>query len=443
MSSLRRSIGLGRATAMVVGTIIGASIFVQPSVITGEMRSVGGIVLVWTLAGLLTLAGALICAELASAYPLSGGVYVFLREAYSPGLGFLWGWAMFWSMHSGIIAAIAMVVSRYVAYFVPLGDTGLKVVAIAAVLVLSAVNYVGVALGSAVQAAFTIGKVLAVAAIVVVGFWIGARLPHHFVAASVSGGGPGGSAVAAAVAAGLFAFGGWHMVTYTAEETHDPRRTIPLALLVGTLIVTAAYVALNAVYLYVLPLDRVIASNRVAAEAAAALVGQGSGAAIAALVVASSFGALAGIVLTGPRVYFSMARDGLLFGWLGAVHPRFGTPHRAILLQTAWSAVLIALWSYRALFTQVVYTEWIFFAAVAIGLVRLRRRAGYAPAYRLWGVPAVPLVFAAAAVLVAASQVAANPRTSVFGLALVLTGLPVYALWVRRRTPTSHSALPS
>src|SRR5437773_10311842 len=134
MNSLRRSMGLGRATAMIV----------------------------WTLAGLLTLAGALICAELASAYPLSGGVYVFLREAYSPGLGFLWGWAMFWSMHSGIIAAIAMVVSRYVAYFVPLGDTGLKVVAIAAVLVLSAVNYVGVALGSAVQAAFTIGKVLAV-----------------------------------------------------------------------------------------------------------------------------------------------------------------------------------------------------------------------------------------------------------------------------------------
>src|SRR5256886_17657529 len=149
MTSLRRSIGLVRATAMVVGTIIGASIFVQPSLITGEMRSVAGVVLVWTLAGLLTLAGALICAELASVYPLSGGVYVFLREAYSPSLGFLWGWAMFWSMHSGIIAAIAMVFSGYVAYFVPLGDTGLKAVAIGAVLLLSAVNYLGVAFGSA------------------------------------------------------------------------------------------------------------------------------------------------------------------------------------------------------------------------------------------------------------------------------------------------------
>src|SRR2546426_12846050 len=202
--ALKRSIGLVRATAMVVGTIVGASIFVQPSVITGEMRSVGGIVLVWTLAGLLTLAGALICAELASAYPLSGGVYVFLREAYSPGLGFLWGWAMFWSMHSGIIAAIAMVVSRYVAYFVPLGDGGLKAVAIGAVLLLSAVNYLGGAFGSAVQAALTIGKVLAVAAIVVAGFWLGGRLPQHFVEASVTGAGPGGSAVGGGGRAGPF-----------------------------------------------------------------------------------------------------------------------------------------------------------------------------------------------------------------------------------------------
>jgi len=442
MTSLRRSIGLVRATAMVVGTIIGASIFVQPSVITGEMRSVAGVVLVWALAGLLTLAGALICAELASVYPLSGGVYVFLREAYSPSLGFLWGWAMFWSMHSGIIAAIAMVFSRYVAAFVPLGDTGLRAVAIVAILLLSAVNYVGVAFGSAVQAGFTIGKVVAVAAIVVIGFWLGARLPQHFVASSAVGPGPGVTGLAAAVAAGLFAFGGWHMVTYTAEETNDPRRTIPRALLIGTVVVTAAYVALNAVYLYVLPLDRVIASNRVAAEAAAAVVGQGSGAAIAALVVASTFGALSGIVLTGPRVYFSMARDGVLFRWLGAVHPRFGTPHRAIALQALWSSALVALWSYRALFTQVVFTEWIFFAALAVGLVRLRRRPGYAPAYRLWGVPAVPLLFAAAAVFVAASQIAANPRTSALGVALVLAGLPVYALWSRPHTPhpTPHAS---
>jgi len=434
--ALQRSIGLIRATAMVAGTIIGASIFVQPSVITGEMRSVGGVVVVWTLAGLLTLAGALICAELASAYPTSGGVYVFLRRAYSPALGFLWGWAMFWSMHSGIIAAIAVVFARFVGSFVPLGggDAGARAVAIAAILVLSAVNYVGVALGSALQAALTVTKVLAVGALIVLGFWLGARVPAHFVAGSAASGGVGVSAVAAALAAGLFAFGGWHMVTYTAEETRDPGRTIPRALVAGTLIVTAAYVALNTVYLYVLPLDRVIASDRVAADAAAALVGPGSAGVVSALVAASAFGALAGIVLTGPRVYFSMARDGLLFGWAGAVHPRFGTPHRAILLQAAWSAVLVATGTYRALFTQVVYTEWIFFAILAVGLLRLRRRGDYAPAYRMRGVPLVPAVFAVVAAAVAVSQIVAHPRDSALGLLLVIAGLPVYALWARPRS---------
>ena len=432
--ALKRSIGLVRATAMVVGTIVGASIFVQPSVITGEMRSVGGVVLAWTLAGVLTLAGALICAELASAYPRSGGVYVFLREAYSPALGFLWGWAMFWSMHSGIIAAIAMVFARFVAYLAPLGggggagsDVGIRAVAITAVFALSAVNYYGVALGSGLQAALTIGKVLAIVAIIVVGFWLGAGLPAHFVAASGGRVSPGG--LAAAVSAGLFAFGGWHMVTYTAEETKDPQRTIPRALIVGTLLVTAIYVALNTVYLYVLPLDRVVASSRIAADAADAVLGRGGGTVMSALVACSAFGALAGIVLTGPRVYFSMARDGLLFRWVGAIHPRFGTPHRAIVLQAVWSAVLVATGTYRALFTRVVFTEWIFFAVMAIGLVLLRSRPGYTPAYRARGFPAVPLVFAAAAAVVAVSQIVAHPRDSAMGLLLVLAGLPVYVLW--------------
>ena len=376
--------------------------------------------------------GALICAELASAYPQSGGVYVFLREQYSPALGFLWGWAMFWSMHSGIIAAIAVVCARFVGYFMPLGDGGIRVVAIAAIVLVSAVNYVGVAAGSALQAAFTIAKIVAIAGVVAAGFWLGAGLPAHFVGApearAVSVGG-----LAAAVAAGLFAYGGWHMVTYTAEETREPRRVIPRALAIGTLSVTAVYVALNGVYLYVLPVDRVIASDRVAADVARALLGPRSAAAVSALVAASAFGALAGIVLTGPRVYFSMARDGLLFRWAGAVHPRFGTPHRAIVLQAVWSAVLVATGTYRALFTRVVFTEWLFFAVLAVGLVTLRRRAGYAPAYRVPGAPVLPLVFAAAALFVAVSQIAAQPRDSAVGLLFVLAGLPVYAWWTRRR----------
>src|SRR3989441_11815568 len=207
MPALSRSIGLPHATAMVVGTIIGASIFVQPSEVSRAVPSFGGMLLVWVAAGALTWFGASICAELSSAFPQTGGVYVFLREMFSPALGFLWGWAMFWSMHSGIIAAIAVVFARFIAYFAPLGDGGIRAVAIAAILALSFINYFGVALGSGLQAALTIGKVLAIVAILVLGFGLGSRLPEHFVAAS--GETAGLSGLAAALAAGLFAFGGW------------------------------------------------------------------------------------------------------------------------------------------------------------------------------------------------------------------------------------------
>ncbi len=431
---LRRSIGPVRATALVVGTIIGASIFVQPSEITGQVPSTGAIVLVWATAGVLTLVGALVAAELTSAFPKTGGVYVFLREAFSPAVGFLWGWAMFWSMHSGIIAAIAMIFARYADFFLGLGDTGTRLVAIAGILALSGVNYVGVRQGSALQTAFTVGKVLAIAAIIVVGLALapaaGAAPPSPATIAPEVGVTP--TAFALALVAGLFAFGGWHMVTYAAGETVEPERTIPRALLLGVAIVTACYVALNAVYLRVLPLETVIASTRVAADAADALLGTGGAAVMSALVVFSTFGALAGIVLAGPRVYFQMARDGLLFRWAGEVHPTFRTPHRAIVLQAVWASVLVATGTYRALFTRVIYTEWIFFGLMAVGLLLLRRRPGYRPRYTMRGVPLLPALFVVASLAIVINQVVSDPGESAVGLLLVAVGLPVYYIWLRR-----------
>jgi basic amino acid/polyamine antiporter, APA family len=435
---LDRAIRLPHATAMVVGTIIGASIFVQPSEITGRVPTVGGIFGVWLVCGVLTLFGALVSAELASTFPESGGVYAFLREAFGPWLGFLWAWAMFWTMHTGIIAAIATVFARYVGYFTPLGDLGTKGVAMAAVLVLSAVNYRGVRHGSVLQTVFTAGKLLAILGIIALGLAFGGKAHVAAAAASASAAATqpaaawGAGDFALALVAGLFAFGGWHMVTYNAEETHDPRRTVPRALVIGTLVVTACYVALNAVYLYVLPLEVVATSDRVAAEAADAVFGHGGGAAMSVLVVFSTFGALAGIVLAGPRVYYAMARDGLLFPWVGGVHPRYRTPHRAVVLQAVWACVLVGTGTYRALFTRVVYTEWIFFGLMAVGLILLRRRAGVRRDYSVWGYPWVPLAFAGSAFAIVANQVAAEPAESLIGLGLVLAGLPVYHFWARR-----------
>ena len=381
-TELRPALGLTEATAMVAGTIIGASIFVQPSEITRQMPNVTGIVLVWIAAGALTMCGALVCAELTSAFPRTGGVYVFLSEAFSPALGFLWGWAMLWSMHSGIIAAIAVVFARYAAYFVPLGGTGQSVVAATVIVVLTAVNVIGVKHGGRVQTIFTTAKVLAIAALIVMGvMW---AHPPAVSAAAHEIAPVGLRGFTLALAAGLFAFGGWHMVTYAAGETHDATRTIPRALVFGTLLVTVCYAGLNAIYLRVLPLDVVRASTRVAADAADALLGQGGAGLVAGLVLISTFGAVNGIILAGPRVYYSMARDGLLFRSLGVVHPRFGTPHRALILQGVVAALLALTNSYRELFTRVIYTEWIFFALLAVGLVALRRRPGYQPPYRIW-----------------------------------------------------------
>jgi APA family basic amino acid/polyamine antiporter len=455
---------------MVVGTIIGASIFVQPSEITGPVPSLPGTAMVWLVAGLLTFFGALVAAELASTFPESGGVYAYLREAFSPLMGFLWGWAMFWTMHTGIIAAIAMVFARYLAYFLPLGDTGIRAAAMGAILLLSWVNYLGVKQGSNLQTAFTAAKVLAILLMIIVGFALGTpagggsdvppgMLGEVSTAAPLAKAAPGPDVTAIsyqatdsapgffggaslqdfliALVAGLFAFGGWHMVTYSAEETTEARRTIPRALTLGVLVVTVCYIALNAVYFYVLPLDVVITSDRVAADAADAVVGHGGGF-MSALVVFSTFGAISGIILAGPRVYFAMARDGLLFRWLGAVHSERRTPHRAIWLQGIWACVLVLTGTYRALFTRVVYTEWIFFGLMAIGLFLFRRRPGLTRDYSVWGYPFVPGLFAISAFAIVINQVIADPTESALGLGFVLVGVPVYYAWARKGYRKEH-----
>ena len=411
---------------MVAGTIIGASIFVQPSEIARHLDSPAAIMLAWIVCGVLTLFGAFVCAELASAFPETGGLYVFLRDTFSPLAGFLWGWAMFWTMHSGIIAAIAVVFGRYTAFFFPVGDVGVRAIAVGAILALSALNYVGVRAGSRVQTAFTCAKLLAIAAIVLLGL----VLPHAPVppAAAAAPSGQTMREFLLALVAGLFAYGGWHMVTYTAGETKMPARTIPFALLAGVAIVTTAYVALNLVYLRVLPLDAVRSSTRIAADAADALAGRGGSAFMAALVMMSSIGGLTGIVLTGPRVYYSMALDGLAPRWLGRVHPAYRTPSNAIIAQAVWSSILAASGAYRQLFTRVIYTEWLFFALMAAGLFVLRRRADYQPSYRAPFYPAVPLLFIAASLAIVVNQFASEPWDAAAGLGLVAAGAPIYYL---------------
>ena len=415
---------------MVVGSIIGAGIFVQPSEIARHLQTPEQIIFVWLACGILTLFGAMVCAELASAFPVTGGLYVFLRDTFSPMTGFLWGWSMFWTMHSGIIAAIATVFSRYASYLlIDLGAPDTRILAVAVIAGLSVLNYRGTRTGSQLQTGLTAAKLAVIAALVAGGFVLGgsspsATDPDHQTSLSD---------LLLATVAGLFAYGGWHIVTYLAGETVMPARTVPAALLAGVGIVTACYVALNVAYLHVLPLEGLRTSTRVAADAAQAVAGASGARIVAGIVVVSTLGALSGLVLAGPRVYYMMAQDRLAPAWFGRVHPTFRTPSNAIVAQGLWSSVLAASGAYQTLFTRVIYTEWLFFALMAAGLFVLRRRPDYAPAYRAWGYPAVPLAFIAASVTIVVNQIYRQPSEAAVGLGLVAMGAPVYYFIHARR----------
>jgi APA family basic amino acid/polyamine antiporter len=303
-------------------------------------------------------------------------------------------------------------------------------VGIVAVIVLSAINYRGVKPGSVVQTTLTITKTAAVVVFTAIAFSVG---PHKPVVAESFHGDMIEGALIRAVIAGLFAFGGWHMVTFAAEETVDPERTLPRALILGVAIVTACYLALNAAYFHVLAPSLIARSTRVAADAAEATLGTRGAAFVSAVVALSALGALNGIILAGPRVYLAMARDGLAPKWIGEIHPTFATPSRAIAAQMIWAVVLVSTGTYRALFTRVVYTEWIFFALMAFGLMRLRKRADYAPRFRLRARRLIPMTFIGASALIVLFRIVSQPLDSLSGLALVAIGWPVYHFTLRQR----------
>ena len=421
--------GLTAATSMVVGIIVGASIFVQPAEVTRLVPNRSGVILAWLVSGVLTLCAALVCAELSRLFPDTGGVYVFLKQIYSPALGFLWGWTMFFVMHAGILAAIAVVLGRYLGYFFGFGDTGVRLLAMSAILLVSVVQYLGVKPGSAVQVILTAAKIFAVALLCAVIFTLG-KGAHHSIAVS-----PAQPVHVAsfglAVAAGLFAFGGWHMVSYSAGETRNPERTIPRALILGVFIVTASYTLLNAAYLYVMPLSSVATSTRVAADAMSRVLGPLGSKAITVVIIVSALGSLNGIVLAGPRVYYAMAQDGLAFRWMGKLHPKRQTPYLAIAAQAVWACLLAATNSYRALFSRVIYTEWLFFALLAAGVFLLHRRGDYTPKFLAFAFPLLPAVSFVTSAAIAINQIWAAPRDSFIGLGLLLMGLPVYFFWAQ------------
>ncbi|HTR04826.1 MAG TPA: amino acid permease [Thermoanaerobaculia bacterium] len=453
--SLERRIGRLDATALVVGSMIGSGIFIVSAESARLLGSPGGLLLTWVVAGALTLAAASSCAELAAMLPRAGGQYVFFREAYGPLAGFLFGWAMFLVIQTGTIAAVAVAFARFLGVLVPsvssapwvaagpLSLSSVQLVALAVIALLTASNATGLKAGTRTQNVFTAAKLAALLGLALAGLVLGRSGvafpgPAFFDARGVSGQTLSGFALTAAFAAALvgplFSQSAWNNVAFAGEEIRDPGRNLPFALLVGCLVVAVLYVLTNVAYLRALPFAGIqhAPEDRVGTAAAGALFGAAGPPLAAAAILVSTFGCVNGLVLSGARVSFAMARDGLFFRGLERLNAA-RVPAAALWLQAAWAGVLVLSGTYSQLLRYVISADLVLYVGLVLAVVALRRRRPEWPRpYRAAAYPWLPLLYAAAGLLLIALLLAGNPGGTWPGYAMLATGVPAYFFWRRR-----------
>ncbi len=431
---LRRQIGLRTATALVVGEVIAVGIFLTPAGMAKSLGSPALLLIVWLLMGLMALCGALCYGELAARFPEAGGGYVYLREAYGKRLAFLYGWMAFLVMDPGITAALAVGLAGYAGYGLGLPPLGTKLVAVAAIILVAAINIRGVELGGRLVRWLTVLKLGLLLFILLWGFGLRLGDWSHFTPflAQREGSAPLFTALAGGLVAAFFSFGGWWDVSKLAGEVRDPERTLPRALAYGVIIVTLVYILTSAVFIYLVPPERVTSGETFAAQAGEALFGRVGGQIFSAVVVVAVLGSLAGIVMSAPRVYFAMARDGVFFPAAAHVHARFGTPARAIVLQAALASLLVLLGSFDQIVSYFIFVVVIFIALTVAAIFVLRRKTKVGDTYLTPVYPLTPLIFLFLIILLLFLLGGSNPKQALLGVAVVAAGLPFYYLVFRR-----------
>lgn len=435
--ALARRLGLWDVTLIAMGGIIGSGIFVSPSLVAARTGGATPTIVAWVLGGVVALAGALVFAELAARRPEAGGSYAYLREAYHPAIGFLFGWTLLLLIQTGGMAASAMTFARYTRELghVPLSEGALAAVVL---LVLTLVNVLGVRAGASTQNTLMVLKLAALVAVIVAGLALAG--------AAVAPPAPGATGTAplpdaaggfgAAMVAVLFSYGGAHTAAFIAGEVKDPERTLPRGLVLGVLGVIVIYVLVNLACLRVLGIERLAASTAPAAEVMRRAYGETGARVLALGVAASTLGFLSQAMLTAPRVYWAMAADGNFFRAVARVHPRTHAPVVAITLQGVAATIMALTGEYGRILDTVVSTDWVFFALTAIALFVLRRRDRAAgrpdPGIRS-GHPWTTLGFLLASTLIVIAAIAHAPRNAAIGFVLLFAGIPVYLLWRRGR----------
>ena len=429
---LARVLTLRDLVLIVVGTTIGSGIFTVPGAVLRHSSGDLGIALVvWVIGSVLALLGALTFGELGAMLPDAGGSYVYVREGFGALPAFLLGWTLFLAINTGSTATLAVAFANYLGELVPLGPLAYKVASVAMIAVVTAVNIRGVRHAATVQNWSTALKVGAIFALAIAGFVLGDGLHRPdtkvfttpITVASLSAAGVGLLGV-------LWAYEGWQNVTNSAGEAADPQRTFALGIGLGTAALVVIYLTANAGYVAAVGPSGVAASDRIAADVVHVLFGPAAAKLVTLVILVSIFSAANGLALTGPRMYFAMARDGVFFRSLAEVHPRFGTPALAVATSAVWAMVLALSGTFEQLFTYVVFASWIFAALAAGSLFMLRRRRPDLPRpFRVPGYPWTPALFIAAAGAVVVNTVIARPVQAVIGLGIVATGLPAYFAW--------------
>lgn len=464
ISALEKTIGFWPAVAIIVGSMIGSGVFMKPSSMASQVGSPVWLALVWVIAGLFSLFGALIYAELGAMYPETGGTYVFFKKMFGKFVAFLYGWSAFSVINTTAVAAIAFVCAKYAGFFLPLpgfdpateqsfrvhipfvGDLyplreiGVKMLAMGFMVALTALNSRSVKAGSRFQLVSTFVKVAVIAALVLGIFSSGnGSFKNFYVDESPAGSGLLVGGIVAALTGAFFAFDGWINITFIAGEIRDPQRNIPKSLWLGLVACIFTYLLVNQAYLYVMPVEEIAGSSLVASDAMTIAIGPIGGAVVAAMIVICTLGALNGNTMAVSRVTYAMGKEAAFFPWTGREHPRFRTPANALWLHCAWVCALILSGSFDMLADMMVFVSWLAYGMGAVGIFLLRKRVPQvARPYKIWGHPYVTIIFILFTAFFLVLTIVNDVRNyldgrqpvvnSVLGIIFIMVGIPLY-LW--------------
>ena len=430
MSQLQRRLTLYGLTMVAVGSCIGAGIFATPGEIVATFPHAGWVLVLWLVGGLITLTGALTFAELGGMFPKAGGIYVYLKEAYGKLPAFLYGWVTLLVVNTGSLAALGLIFAKYLTFYIPLTEAAQIWVAVSVVGGLTIFNIFGINTSQWIISVFTTTKLVALLVVILlasmlrdqtehVHVWsLGENLPSDWLGLLLT-----------ALIGVLWSFGGWHHATYLAGETRHPQRNVPRAMLLGAVIVTLTYVLTNLAYLWLLPLETIAGTERVAGDALEAVI-QGGGKGVALLIGVSVFGTIAIYTMSAPRIYFAMARDGVFFSFLARLHPRFKTPANAMATQAIWAIFLLLVWGqFHDLITYVTFIDIAFMTLAGIGIFIFRaHRADINRPYKAWGYPIVPGLYVLITFAFLVNTLVEKPVQAIAGLVALAAGIIVYYL---------------